>query len=372
MRPPKVLHFLSWFPHPAQAELGNFVVAQLELIGQISQSVGLHCYPAKEDSLRWLQYGEVRVLQMAYRRRWPWLSRWRAERKGYRLVQQQYGPFELYHLHVCYPAGIFTWLSAKKPLIISEHASKFLAEAAYPWPRLEKWLSAAILKRAAVIVPVSQALAQRLQSWAPETKIQVIPNLVLPLFKPPTKDEKRERFHFLHLSSLEEKSKNISGLLKGMAPVLTKHPQAVLRIGGDGDLAALKAKIKAAGLPEAQVEVLPKLSRQAVAQAMQAADCFVLFSHYESQSVVLLEALASGLPVIAPKVGGVPEFVGPEEGFLVDPERPESLSAAAESMLLAPPRDRKAIAQKIQAGFGEKRLAQEFSALYASVRPAGS
>lgn len=372
MPPPKVLHFLSWFPHPTQAELGNFVAAQLEVIGQISQSVGLHCYPAKEDSLRWLQCGEVRVLQLAYRRRWPWLSRLLAERKGYRLVQQQYGPFELYHLHVCYPAGIFPWLSAKKPLIISEHASKFLAEAAYPWPRLEKWLSAAILKRAAVIAPVSQALAQRLQSWAPKSKIQVIPNLVQAHFQAPRGKARDEYFNFLHISSLEEKSKNISGLLKGMAPVLTKYPQAVLRIGGDGDLAALETNIKAAKLPEAQVEILPKLSRQAVAQAMQAADCFVLFSHYESQSIVLLEALASGLPVIAPKVGGVPEFVGQEEGFLVDPQCPESLSAAAESMLLEPPRDRKAIAQKIQASFGEKQLAREFSALYASVRPAGS
>ena len=71
----------------------------------------------------------------------------------------------------------------------------------------------------------------------------------------------------------------------------------------------------------------------------QQASLFVLSSVHEALPNVVLEAMAAGLPVVATRVGGLPELVAPgETGWLVPPRDPAALAAAL-SQLLADPRD---------------------------------
>ena len=62
-------------------------------------------------------------------------------------------------------------------------------------------------------------------------------------------------------------------------------------------------------------------------------DCFVLFSDYENLPCVISEAMASGLPVIATRVGGVPEQVRPGMGILVAPGDEAGLAKAMGDIL---------------------------------------
>ncbi len=65
-----------------------------------------------------------------------------------------------------------------------------------------------------------------------------------------------------------------------------------------------------------------------------ACDLFVLASHYEGLPVAIMEALSVGLPVVATRVGGVPEAVRDGiEGLLVPPARPDLLATAIESLV---------------------------------------
>ncbi len=64
---------------------------------------------------------------------------------------------------------------------------------------------------------------------------------------------------------------------------------------------------------------------------MREADLFVLPSLAENLPVVLIEAMASGLPAVATRVGGVPEMLGDEDGVLAEPEDPAALAAAIRS-----------------------------------------
>ncbi len=102
---------------------------------------------------------------------------------------------------------------------------------------------------------------------------------------------------------------------------LTQLPdQAVLWVVGAGDQAAtLQALSHTLGLDQ-RVKFFG-LQRQ-VEPFLQAADCFVLASRWqEAAGLVLLEAQAAGLPVVASRIGGIPEYVREaRSGFLVAPD----------------------------------------------------
>jgi glycosyltransferase involved in cell wall biosynthesis len=69
---------------------------------------------------------------------------------------------------------------------------------------------------------------------------------------------------------------------------------------------------------------------------MRAFDVVVLSSRSEGTPVVLLEAIDAGVPVIATRVGGVPDVISPREGILVLPEQPQRLGEALQQMMREP------------------------------------
>jgi glycosyltransferase involved in cell wall biosynthesis len=107
---------------------------------------------------------------------------------------------------------------------------------------------------------------------------------------------------------------------------------ARLRIVGDGpDRDAVEAEIRSHGLHDA-VELLGE--RDDVPEILAAADVFVLSSHSEGLPMSVLEAMATGLPVVASAVGGVPEAVADREtGLLVAPRDPGALGEALDRLV---------------------------------------
>jgi glycosyltransferase involved in cell wall biosynthesis len=68
-------------------------------------------------------------------------------------------------------------------------------------------------------------------------------------------------------------------------------------------------------------------------EEMQRGNCFVLPTRYEAFGVVLIEAMATGLPVIATRSGGPESIVNTENGLLIDPENAEDLARAMQMMM---------------------------------------
>lgn len=109
-------------------------------------------------------------------------------------------------------------------------------------------------------------------------------------------------------------------LLEAFAQVFAAHPDARLTVVGDGpQRAALEARARVLGLVEA-VTFAGFCNQAQVAACLSKSDMLVLPSFAEGVPVVLMEAMAAGLPTIASRVAGVPELVREgETGFVVPP-----------------------------------------------------
>lgn len=126
--------------------------------------------------------------------------------------------------------------------------------------------------------------------------------------------------------------KDYSNMLKAFAIVAQCRPEARLIIVGDGPLRQVMAEFaKKLGLVN-QVTFLG--IRRDIPELMNAADGYVMSSSWEGMANVLLEASATGLPIVATDVGGNGEVVqNNKTGFLVRPKDPEALGGAMLSLM---------------------------------------
>ncbi|HWI61032.1 MAG TPA: glycosyltransferase family 4 protein [Symbiobacteriaceae bacterium] len=157
--------------------------------------------------------------------------------------------------------------------------------------------------------------------------------------------------------------KGFDVLLRAMAEL---KGEARLLLGGEGlleaELPRLAAELGVADIVEFRGFVTD------VPRFMAASGLFVLSSRSEGLGLVLVEAMAAGRPVVATRVGGVPEVVvDGETGLLVPPEDPGALAAAARRLLSDPAlaaRMGEAGRRRAQVVFSAGRMAELTAALY--------
>ena len=161
-------------------------------------------------------------------------------------------------------------------------------------------------------------------------EITVIPNFVdSNLFIPVEKEQNREKCDecgaIIHVSNFRP-VKRVQDLIYAMSIVVKEEPDSKLLLVGDGperhnverliERLTLHKNIKLTGF------------RSDVANLLQCSDIGVLCSETESAPLTLLEAMSTGLPVVATSVGGVPEIIKDGvNGFLVPPKNPEELAS---------------------------------------------
>jgi N-acetyl-alpha-D-glucosaminyl L-malate synthase BshA len=127
-----------------------------------------------------------------------------------------------------------------------------------------------------------------------------------------------------HVSNFRE-VKRVADLLDVLALVRRSLPARLVLVGDGPERARAAARAEALGLGE---HALFLGKRAEFADLLGHADAFLLPSETESFGVAALEALASGVPVCAYRVGGLPEVVTEDVGRLVEPYRIDALAAA--------------------------------------------
>lgn len=164
--------------------------------------------------------------------------------------------------------------------------------------------------------------------------------------------------------------KNQRTLLRAFARVAAAEPGARLLLAGRGELEGeLKSLRESLGLTE-QVVFLG--FRRDVPQVLRALDVFVLPSLREGFGLALVEAMCSGLPVLASRVGGIPELFGDTEmGTLVDPKDEAGLAEAMIALARVPGEERERLGSNGRARalthFTAEEMTRKYAAIYAEV-----
>jgi glycosyltransferase involved in cell wall biosynthesis len=267
------------------------------------------------------------------------------------------------------PVALTLGVLARAPIVLSEHFSGFaLGTLSERERRHARWA----LQRASLVCPVSRNLAGHVEAVAPKAKYEPVPNLVdtdvfvrgsgSPAGAPP---------RLIAVGSLVE-IKGHRHLISALARLRHDGLSLALDLIGQGPLRPeLEAVARDLGVNDL-VTFHGARQKHEVAAALRRADAFVLPSLWENLPCALLEALSTGLPVVATQVGGVPEIVGASEGILVAPASSEALAHGIRELTQAlPSYDRDQLRSKTIAEFGHVALARRWSAIYESVNGGG-
>jgi glycosyltransferase involved in cell wall biosynthesis len=164
-----------------------------------------------------------------------------------------------------------------------------------------------------------------------------------------------------------EIAKDYPNMLHAFAAVRQQQPAAVLLLVGGGSLQAeTEALAESLGL-SGRVRFLG--IRPDVPELMTAADAYVMSSAWEGMPIVLLEAAAAGLPVVATLVGGNHEVISDKEtGFLVPPRDSEALGRAMLRLMQTPERERRIMGERgrdyVQRQYRLSRVVDRWEEIY--------
>ena len=228
--------------------------------------------------------------------------------------------------------------------------------------------------RCVFVTAPSSAMLDELKAYGMKRPTRVISNSIpRSLFRPLTgKDALKKKYGIRERAVLIfgriAAEKNL-GVALAVYNKVAEQTNAELVFIGDGPYREEITRMVHANGLERRVHFLGTLRGEALAEAINACDVFLITSLSETQSMTTLQAMACGLPVVVANAGGVPEYVKDgETGYVVDPRR-EDVFAERLLTLLSNHNLARRMGEAGRAGterFSPERIAGEFEALYSA------
>lgn len=283
--------------------------------------------------------------------------------QGKRLLKKwtrKQGTPDIVHVHTYLAGELGVWYHKRYrvPVVTTEHYTGFARGIVKPW---EMKRAQNLYAFSSLNLAVSGAFASLLREKT-GASFETLPNMVnTERFYPAVKKEQKP-FTWLFVGSLHSK-KNPEMLLEAFIDEYKKDDSQRLILAGEGELTnSLKTRAREAGVSQA-VTFPGFLQGEEVAEVMRTADAFILPSRFETFGIVVIEAMATGIPVIVSRSGGPESFVlEGENGFIIDQEK-EQLSKAMAS-LKKREWDKEVIRNYVTERFSEKAVTSCLVSLY--------
>jgi len=363
----RVLFLPKWYPHRYDPMPGLFIQRQAESLVPFCDVAVIYVHPDPDCPNRYevdfSEENQVRVLRVYFRtgvRSFPLPEKWmnmiqyyRAHMKAYKSIRQ-FSP-QIVHAHILTRMGWIGWRIGRKyhiPLIISEHWSRYFPENRIWRKGFHHWATRFVTSRSKALVPVSEMLKTAMKNVGLKHGFMpVVPNVVEP--GPPlcpTGFSGEKKKTILHVSCFEDKSKNISQFLWAIQKLGLAREDFTCFLVGDGpDFPMAQEYARELGILGTFVNFTGLKTGAEVFGLMYKADFLVLSSRYETFGTVVPEALSCGIPVVATRVGIVPEVINETNGIVVPPGDGQALMDAMNQML---DRCRQYNREQIRAGIG--------------------
>lgn len=378
MQKKRVLFLASWFPSRENKSLGNFVQRHAEAANQVSDVSVLYAVSSEKstdiefernsingiDTLI-IYYPKVKSKLPVHRQIQSKKKYLEVLKKGYHFLNKE---FDLIHLNEAFPAGLFA-LYLKKQFglnyVLTVHWTGYLDHTRAYKNLLfyKRILHKKIFMHASLVLPVSGHLGKSLKKLKLIKNYTVVPNVVNNhMFYPRTEIKENSINRFLHVSSFNNKHKNVVDMLKAFKGLQDEGQKFILHLITEGDAESVWKLIDDIGIETSNCIVQERSTPEEIAKAMREADCFVLFSNYETFSVVIAEAWMSGIPAIYSQCGGLTEIKNTNLGVQVDKGNLNSLTNALMNFNLTQ-FDRQKIVEESK-DFTVDQVAKNFSEIY--------
>lgn len=331
----KVLHLASWYPNRTGEQHGDFIQRQLQAI---SAQMPVHVIQVVKDeqaneAVEFINSSrddlhETTVYYKSFRTGIRVLDRAISFKKFLRIFRNQvesymaaHGKPDLIHVHVCMRAGVIALWAKRKydiPFIVSEHWSGYYEadpDNIFVRGKSFQYYTKQILQNASCVITVSKSLEQKLIELYNIKKTAAVYNLVnveLFRFRPATHDD----FVFAHISNMHP-IKNVAGIFRVLAKLKKIRKDWRCNMIGEIDTKYMTLAIEL-GIDK-NMQWVGSIAHQNVPTELNQANALLMFSELETLSCVICESLCCGVPVVATKVGGIPEIVNHTNGLLCNP-----------------------------------------------------
>jgi glycosyltransferase involved in cell wall biosynthesis len=373
----RVLFLTSSYPTPEFPALGIFVKEHARAAATQADVAVVHVERA--EGVRRLHVSEVRGEEFpTWRIAYPhspallsYVGNVAAGIAGFRRARRAGFDPDVLHAHFFLAAipAVVLGRAFRKPVVVTEQWSVFLPDDPATLAPLVRRVAKLALERADVVMPVSEALRDGIAAAGIDARFRVVPNVFDDvLFHPPRLEARAEGpARLLSVGALYA-AKGWEYLLEAVGLLRDQGRAVRLDIVGDGDLRpqyeALRARL---GLEEI-VLFQGWRTKPEIAELMRAADLFVLASRYDSNPCAVIEALGSGLPVVATAVGGLPGMVTPGSGLLAQPHNAGSIATQIGAALDALGSfDGAQIAERARERYGVRQVGAAFGEVYREV-----
>lgn len=347
----KVLFLTPWYPHRYDAMAGLFVRKHAQAVARQGVDVGV----LSIHSSQCIMHNEIedKVVEgvrevVIYTNKGGVWGEVQALKQLWQYWYKRYGVPDVVHLNVLTKQGLLArWLQVNYniPFVVMEHWSGYLPENGNYRGFVRKALSQMILSHAKAVMPVSSKLMNAMkQCGLKHNNWQIVPNVVDDFFY--SRDTaccvrseaccgREGKFRFLHVSCFDNRAKNTLAIVEAVEQLSKQRNDFEMIMVGTGQdifftrCMADNYKLGSRGFIQFTGEQTP----QQVKEWMDASDCFVLFSNYETAAVVLEEAAACGMPIISTPVGIAEELIDETTGIIVPVKDIKSLTESMSAMI---------------------------------------
>ncbi|WP_027420903.1 glycosyltransferase [Crocinitomix catalasitica] len=329
-----ILHIVPWFPNPDNKIEGVFIAKHIKSLAPHCKNSILHVRPGKySKSETNLNYEGNNLTRITVK---PIINKWRIKEiylaKNIRNFLKEFGSnFDLVNFYIAYPNAIniekFKSEFKSIKFCISEQWSAYHENFNLAENNKGRLRIANIFKHNIPINVVSNALGQDIRKFSnqPELEYNIIPNIVDHTHFNFTAKVENEQFTFCSINSWST-LKNPILLIDAFHLLYKKSPNISLILAGSGQLdETILNHVNELGLTN-QIKIKGRINKEEVASLLKSTNVYCQSSNYETFSAICAEALACGTPVIATNIGGLKDFVNPDNGILVDEMTPKNWS----------------------------------------------